>query len=428
MRVAVIGGGISGLAAAWLLARRHDVSLFEASATPGGHSHTVEVRLDGRCHPVDTGFVVYNRSGYPNLTAVFERLGLRSVASEMSFSVSLSQPELEWGGAGPASLFAQKSNLARPAFWGMLRDILRFSRETAGVETSAAPHLPLGDYLARHRYGRPFRDWYLLPMAAAVWAGPTGPMLDYPLAAFLRVCRNHGRLPSERRVQWLTVAGGSREYVHRLAAAIPDLRLDATVLAVQRRPTGVRVVTGKGSERFDTVVFACHSDQVLRLLGGQARGAERELLAAIRYRSKRVVLHTDPLLLPRRRALWSAWNYLAGGAGEGGRAVSVSCLLNRVQPLPFSRPLVLSFNPLAEPRPEHFIGEYHYAHPVLDAAAIDAQARLTALQGAWRSWYCGAWTGHGGHEDGLRSAIAVANGLGVRAPWQPGAVALREAA
>ena len=426
-RIAVVGSGISGLAAAWLLSRRYRVTLYEAAPRLGGHAHTVEVTLEGQSFAVDTGFLVFNRRTYPNLTALFDTLGVEVTASEMSFAVSLAEPALEWAGSSLATLFAQKRNLARPQFWSMLQDILRFNRETVRLATQGTA-LPwsLDEYLQRYGYGRAFRDWYLLPMAAAIWSCPTGQMLDYPLSTFVRFCHNHGLLQIFDRPQWLTVRGGSQQYVACMAQALPDVRLASPVLGVQRDALGVTVRTPAGRERFDHLILACHSDQALRILGAEASAHERALLGAIRYQPNRALLHHDPLLLPRRRAVWSAWNYSAGAGQPEGRPVSVSYLINRLQPLPVRTPVVVSLNPYVDPRPDCLIAEFEYAHPIFDRAAIDAQQRLPAMQGRHHTWYCGAWSGYGFHEDGLNSAMKVAEALGVRAPWRApdGATAL----
>lgn len=419
--IAVIGAGIAGLASAWLLSQRYAVTLFEAGSYLGGHTNTVDVELDGKAAAVDTGFLVFNRRTYPNLCALFELLGVEATPSDMSFAVSLERPALEWAGSDLRTLFAQKRNLARPAFLRMVADILRFNRAATRMAIDAsAPMLSLGDYLERERYGRGFRDWYLLPMAAAIWSCPTRSMLAYPLATFVRFCHNHGLLQILQRPQWLTVSGGARNYVHRLVVQQPDLhlRMRSPVRQVVRGEDFVAVHTGDSRHAFDQVVFACHSDQALAILGANASAEERHLLGAVRYQDNLAVLHTDTTLLPRRRSVWSAWNYLGGGNGADDRPVSVSYLLNRLQALPFSTPLVLSLNPFRTPDPRRVIGRYSYAHPVFDQRAIAAQARLPLVQGLRRTWFAGAWTGYGFHEDGLKSAMAVARGLGVTIPWE----------
>ncbi|RKT49692.1 putative NAD/FAD-binding protein [Azonexus fungiphilus] len=426
-RIAVIGAGISGLASAWLLGRRHAVTLFEAGSYLGGHTNTVDVTLEGKTHPVDTGFLVFNEKTYPNLIAMFALLGVDSVETEMSFAVSLSQPDLEWAGSNLATIFGQKRNLVRRRFWGMLSDILRFNRESsAWLATHPAQSGSLRDFLAAGGYSSAFSDWYLLPMAAAIWSCPTGQMLDMPLATFIRFCHNHGLLQVFDRPLWRTVRGGGRSYVDKIAAQLDDVRLGCPVRAVERDAGGLRVSHAGGSESFDQVVLACHSDQALAILGATASPGQREVLAAIRYQPNRALLHTDAALLPRDRKLWSAWNYFAGAGAPGDQPVGVSYLINKLQPLPFATPVVVTLNPAREPDPARVIGEFSYAHPIFDAVAIAAQQRLPAVQGEGGIWLAGAWGSYGFHEDGLKSALRVANGLGVAAPWQ-GAPGLAEA-
>jgi predicted NAD/FAD-binding protein len=415
VRIAIVGAGIAGLGSAWLLRKQgHAVTLFEANGYLGGHTHTVDVTLDGCTAPVDTGFLVFNDRTYPNLVALFDELGVASVASEMSFSARIDEAALEWAGTSAASLFAQPSSALRPGFWRMLADIVRFNRETTRlVERGALPQVSLGAFLDGRGFGSPFRDWYLLPMAAAIWSSPTAAILDFPLPTFVRFCHNHGLLNLRNRPQWRTVLGGGREYVKRIAAALPDVRLATPVQRVRRGACGVDVEAGGHIERYDEVVLACHSDQARRLLADPTWSEDR-LLAAIRYQPNRVVLHTDTALLPRARRAWAAWNYLATADAGGTRSVAVSYLLNKLQPLPFATPVIATLNPPFAPDPARTLCEFEYSHPLQDGPALEAQSRIAALQGLRRTWYAGAWLGHGFHEDGLKSAHAVAAGIARR--------------
>jgi uncharacterized protein len=413
LKIAVIGSGISGLACAYRLAQNGAVvTLFEANDYFGGHAHTVDVTLDGMRCGVDTGFLVFNDRCYPQLIELFEELGIDSVATDMSFSVKapLKSGNLEWAGTDLNSVFVQRRNLIRPSFLGMLRDILRFNLEASALVRGAnldADTESLGDFLDLNAYGAPFRNWYLLPMAGCIWSCPTRQMLDFPLSTFVRFCANHGLLQLGGRPQWRTIPGGARRYVDKLVAGISRTRLNEPVRAVARSSAGVRVRLDGGTELFDHAVLAVHSDQALKLLS-DASSSELDLLGLIRFQPNRAVLHTDAACLPQNRTAWAAWNYESGvDAGK----VCVHYLINRLQPLPFTTPLIVSLNPVAKPHPATVLAEYDYAHPVFDAGAVAAQRRLTAIQGQRNTWFAGAWTGYGFHEDGLKSGLAVARGI-----------------
>ena len=433
MRIAVVGSGISGLGAALRLSAQHRVTLFEAAPRAGGHTNSVDVSLDGAHCAVDTGFLVFNERTYPELIALFDELAVPTARSDMSFSVSIGPHRMEWCGSNFAALFAQPRNALRPSFWRMVNDILRFNRQATALALGAARDgalgagalsEPLADFLRRERYSDAFRDHYLLPMAAAIWSCPTSRMQQFPLGSFVRFFHNHGLLQIEDRPQWYTVAGGARQYVDRILARLDDVRLGTPVRAVSRRTTGVdgkvRVLTDAGTETFDHVVLACHSNQSLRLLD-DAEDDERAVLAAVPYQPNRAWLHTDTALMPKRRSAWAAWNYLSNGDREAPE-VSVTYWLNRLQPLPFETPVLVSLNPLTPPAPDKVIASFDYEHPVFDAGSTAAQRRLAALQGRANTWFAGAWTGYGFHEDGLKSGLSVAASILRRAP------ALRRAA
>ncbi len=424
-RVAVVGSGISGLAVAHGLRGQADVTLFEAGAHFGGHTNTVDMTLDGVTHGVDTGFLVLNERTYPNLLRLFAELGVETAASEMSFSVQVPADGhargLEWSGCNLDTVFAQRANLLRPRFWRMLADVLRFNQLATALATTGqgdALDQPIGDFLDAHRFGAEFREWYFLPMIGCIWSCPVDQMLRFPVATMIRFCHNHGLLQVADRPQWHTVRGGARTYVRKMLQAVPDARLRTPVWHVRRSAEGAFVGTDAGIERFDEVVLACHSDQALALLGDASR-AEAEVLGAIRYQRNRALLHTDTALLPKRRKAWAAWNYeRAAGAAPDQGAVCLHYLLNRLQPLPFTTPVIVSLNPTREPAPAAVHAEFDYAHPVFDAAAIAAQQRVGELQGQRHTWFCGAWTRYGFHEDGLVSGLAVVAGL--RAAWSAG--------
>ena len=420
VRIAVVGTGIAGLATAWMLARRHAVTVYEADNRVGGHSHTVTVGTASGDIPVDTGFMVFNEHTYPLLTRLFAHLDVPSQTTAMSFSASIADGSLEYGGGSLKALLAQRTNLLRPSFVRMLLDIVRFNRTGLRyLERPSVDDLTLGDFLARHGFGRSLGEWYLLPMAAAIWSAPVARMLDYPARSFLSFFANHGLLSIHGHHTWRTVRGGSREYVRRMLADLgPRVRVATPVRSVRRWPGGVKVTDESGAtSRFDQAVLACHADQALRLLESTPR--ERELLACFPYQPNRALLHCDAALMPRRKAVWSSWNYLSQRSTAQAARVSVSYWMNSLQSLPCAENVFVSLNPLREPDPRLVHAEIDYAHPVFDRNAVTAQGRMGEIQGSGGVWYAGAWLGHGFHEDGLRSAVAVGRGLGVAPPWEP---------
>lgn len=414
LRIAVVGAGISGLSAAWLLSRRHDVALFEQAGRLGGHSNTVTIEACGRRVSVDTGFIVFNPATYPNLVALLEHVGVDTRETEMSFSVSRDSGGLEYAGTDLASLFAQRLNVIRPGFWSMLRDLRRFYATAPGdLERLAAHPETLGEYLVRRNYGARFMDDHLLPMAAAIWSTPAGAMLDYPAASFIRFFENHGLLKLRARPTWHTVVGGSKEYVRKLAQPLCGIRRNAKVVDIRRDALGVTVRSlGNAPERFDHVVIAAHADEALALLGDPSEH-ERRLLGAFRYTRNRAVLHTDTAYMPRRRAVWSSWNYVERDGAY------VTYWMNRLQHIRQDVPLFVSVNPSPSPPGEFVLHREEYAHPVFDHGAMRAQRHLWSLQGKQNTWFCGAYFGAGFHEDGLQAGLAVAEDLGdLRRPWQ----------
>lgn len=419
-RIAVIGSGITGLSAAWMLSQQNDVVLYEAESRPGGHTRTIDVDMgDGSSLGVDTGFIVFNDRTYPNLIAMLDHLGVAARATDMSFAVSLDDGKLEYAAGDRIwQLFAQPSNLFSRRFWSMLRNLVRFYRE-AGAQMGSFGEMTLGQMLEQGRYGDAFRDDHLLPMAAAIWSAPAQLLLDYPAEAFVRFCDNHGLLDLGRRPKWRTVIGGSRTYVDRILAEFGgELRLGTPVAKVERKGGQVMISDRAGNpDRFDEVVIAAHGNQALTMLTDPSP-QERELLGAFRYSSNLAVLHDDPALMPKRRALWGAWNYFGRRhANDATGDLCVSYWMTRLQGFETKRPLVVTLNPNRAIGAGHEIDRASFEHPIFDHAALDAQRQIWAIQGQRNTFYCGAHLGAGFHEDGLQSGLAVAEMLGAARPW-----------
>ncbi len=424
-RIAIIGSGISGLASAYFLNKSHDVVLFEANAYLGGHTNTVDIHLEGKSEAVDTGFLVFNESTYPNLIALLDELKVGTYPSDMSFGISLDGGKLEWAGTNIDTVFAQRSNIVSPSFLRMLRGILKFNAAAdTNLQRCRQTGITLGELLIEDGYGKEFRDNYLLPMAAAIWSSSPDDILDFPASNFLQFCINHALLQVNDRPKWRTVSGGAREYVRKIAAVLPDIRLHTPVIAVSRNENGVEVVIPSGKEQFDAVIFATHAPDTLRLLT-DASTAERQILSAVRYQPNTAILHTDIAQLPRRKKVWSAWNYIGGPATHNEvdatvsdmRPVCVSYLLNQLQNLSIRQPVIVTLNPFTLPAPETILATFDYQHPVFDSAAVSAQQQLPGIQGSNKAWFCGAWTGYGFHEDGLKSALRVVADFGAAPAW-----------
>jgi predicted NAD/FAD-binding protein len=421
MRIAVIGSGIAGNAAAWALATGspHEIVVYEQDGRIGGHSATVDIDYDGVTIPVDTGFIVYNELNYPNMTALFAHLGVRTEASDMGFAVSSNAGALEWAGRATNmldGLFARRRNLVSPSHINMIREMFRFNK--AALADRAAGRLTsesIGAYLDRGGYSRRFREEYLIPMGAAIWSMPPRSLVEFPADSFIAFFDNH-RLLHWNRPTWRTVSGGSREYVKILTAPFADrIRLNTPVASIRRHDLGVTVTDASGhGERFDQVIIAAHSDQALAMLS-DASAEERSVLAGIPYRGNDVWLHRDPALMPKRKAAWAAWNVIQG---DDGAEITLTYWMNALQNIDKRKPVFVTLNPPAPPRADLTFGRFHYAHPQYRTGATAAQAALPGIQGRSKVWFCGAWTGYGFHEDGLTSGLNVAETLGAVVPWR----------
>lgn len=421
LRIAVIGSGVSGLSAAWLLSKVHDVTLYEADSRLGGHAHTVDAETSRGKVPVDTGFIVYNETNYLNLTAMFAHLDVETVGSDMSFGVSLDNGGFEYSSVSLAGLLAQRRNLFRPRFWSMISDLLKFQRHGANDAKSWNAETSLTDYMAQRGFCRAFQEDHLLPQAAAIWSASLKDIGDYPARVMLRFFDNHGllKLNFKERPQWRTVKGGSRAYIAKLMANFRGrVLLSSPVRTISRMSDGVVVETAAGvAERYDRVVVATHADQALRMLANPT-SSERQVLGSFRYSQNRTVLHGDDGFMPNRKAAWSSWNH-RGVTGVDADA-SITYWMNKLHAMPEGAdPLFVTLNPPRGPVRTGVHLEQNYEHPMFDGAAIAAQPCLPKLQGEGGIWYCGAYFGSGFHEDGLQSGLAAAEAIGgVIRPWQ----------
>ncbi|MGA9334562.1 MAG: FAD-dependent oxidoreductase [Rudaea sp.] len=412
MRIAVVGSGIAGLASAWLLAKEHEVTLFEANDYLGGHTHTHDIEVGGAKYAVDTGFIVFNPPHYPLLNKLFETLGVESQSTTMSFALKNERTGLEYNATSLNSLFCQRRNLVSPRFLRMLRDILRFYRDAPTLLDSSDVGPTLGDYLAQCRYSDAFRDDHLVPMASALWSSSSREILNFPAKYLVRFMDNHQMLQAGARPQWRVLKGGSQSYVRAVRKnwAVRE-RVNCPVKQIRREADGVRVESDAGNERFDQAVLACHSDQALALLADPGT-RERDILGAMPYQENDTVLHTDANLLPRNRRAWAAWNALV--PTDPSDHCTVSYCMNHLQSLDAAEPIVVTLNRTAQIDPMKILQRMRYHHPLYSPASVAAQSRKAEIQGTNKTWFAGAYWGWGFHEDGMRSAVDVANGLGVR--------------
>jgi uncharacterized protein len=421
MRIAVVGSGIAGMASAWLLSRKHHVTLFEANNYFGGHTHTHDVEQQGRRYRIDSGFIVHNPSHYPLLTRMFGELDVASQPTTMSFSVHCEASGLEYNAATLDTMFCQRRNLCSPRFIGMVRDLKRFYREAPALLISSDRGPTLGEYLSEQRFGAAFRDEHLVPMASALWSSPRTQILGFPARYLVQFMANHQMLQIADRPQWRVVEGGSSSYVQALRARWPVReRLNCAVRAIRRHTGSVAVDSAAGIEHFDHVVLACHSDQALALLR-DADESERSVLGAMPYQANDTVLHTDASVLPASRKAWAAWN--AWLPRDPGEPCTVSYCMNLLQGIESREPFVVSLNRTAAIDPAKVLSRMTYHHPVFSHASVAAQSRKAEIQGRRRTWFAGAYWGWGFHEDGMRSAVEVACAHGVHWPGRVATVA-----
>jgi uncharacterized protein len=416
-RIAIIGTGISGLSAASLLHPHHDITIYEKNPYIGGHSRTVEVKTQEGVVPVDTGFIVFNHRNYPLLTKLFAHLNVPVTKSDMSFGASIQNSWLEYGTQHLLNVFTQKRNLLRPAFWGMIRDVIKFNAN-AKRYLDKDPSITLGQCLDELKMGAWYRNYFLLPMGACIWSTPLAEMLEFPAHSFIRFFTNHGLLTLTDQPQWYTVVGGSKSYVERLVAPFKQhIRLNTGAQSVSRENSGVTVIDTNGqSEHFDQVVFACHADQALAMLKNPSMDEQR-ILGCFRYQNNRMVLHSDTSFMPKHKGAWASWVYLSETKTDNSATVSLSYWMNRLQSLKTTMPMIVTLNPGREPSKTLVHDEYMFEHPLFDEPAIRAQGEVKTIQGKDRLWFCGAYQRYGFHEDGLGSSVAMVKQMGIEPPW-----------
>ncbi|MDZ4865703.1 MAG: FAD-dependent oxidoreductase [Alphaproteobacteria bacterium] len=416
-KIAIVGSGISGLGAAFLLHPRHDIVVYESDSRIGGHSRTVTVNYGDRTIPVDTGFIVFNERNYPNLTGLFRHLGVPVQPSTMGFAATILNGWLEWGSQRLTSIFAQRRNLIRPAFYRFMRDVMRFNA-LALATAEASPGLTLAGLIDRLKLGRWFQDYYILPMGGAIWSCAPSRILSFPALTFTRFFANHGLLTVRGQPQWYTVTGGSQEYVRRLTQSFAHkIRTGCGAARIVRKGGGVDITDTQGvTETYDHVILACHADVARELLADQS-AHESDFLGSFRFQDNRAVLHRDRAVMPKREAAWASWVYRADGIDDE-HAITVSYWMNSLQGIDRRYPLFVTLNPTMQIAPDMIFDEYNFRHPIFDARAIDAQSKIETVQGIRNTWFCGAYLRHGFHEDGLASAVNVAARLGAHPPWE----------
>lgn len=420
MKIAVVGAGIGGISAAWLLSPSNEVDVYEAEPRLGGHTCTIDVDTGAGAFPVDTGFQVFNRRTYPNLLGFFAALGIEAVDADMSFSVQVRDADIEWSGTSIDSVFAQRKNIANPKFLRMLSDVLRLSRNAEKLMADpTVADLTLGELMKREGYSDAFTDWYLIPMGDAIWSTPPGDMLDYPALTFLHFCDNHGLLHVTGKPQWLSVRGGARRYVDAAARSFSgEVFLGEPVLSVRRTADGVCVGTALGTRDYDAVVMATHPPQTRAILGEGMTDGESEVLSAFNYWDNPVVVHTDESFMPKNRRAWASWNWSSASSEMDKAMLVLTYRINTLQELPEGTPSVLeTLNIDRAPAPGSVLAELSFEHPMYSREAVAAQTRVAEIQGVDRVWFAGAWTRYGFHEDGLLSGVRVARALGAEIPW-----------
>ncbi|NDF12493.1 MAG: FAD-dependent oxidoreductase [Proteobacteria bacterium] len=417
MKLAVVGSGIAGMGAAWLLRRKYDVTVYEKNDYIGGHSRTIQVNYDNKPISVDTGFIVFNHKNYPNLTQLFKHLGVAVEKSDMSFGVSINGGQLEYSGVNAGGLLAQKANLFKPDFYKLLLDILKFNRNAAAI-LKRDENPTLGEYLTQMGMSDWFRKYYILPMGGAIWSTPLEEMLDYPAKTFIQFFEEHGLLTVSDQPQWYTVKGGSKEYIKKLTMPYKDnIQLKCGVKDITRKETKIVVTDTNGDKAdYDHVVIAAHGDQALAMLK-DADAAEKQILSSFKYKKNTVVVHRDPSLMPKRKAAWASWIYLAN-EGDSGDKLAVTYWMNKLQNIDMKHPLFVTMNPPHAPAEELTFDTFNFEHPVYDMKAIDAQKNLAKIQGKRNTWFVGSYLKYGFHEDAFTSALEVAKELGATPPWR----------